>query len=71
MLALPLEHYGLSLPCPPTNRARCRYTKLSRVLEYTTLKDLVEETVIVYDPNPVETVVSVRAIRLAVLGIHC
>ena len=36
------------------------YKKLSRMLEYTTLKDIVEETAIVYDPNPEETVIAVR-----------
>jgi hypothetical protein len=36
-----------------------RYTVLSRALEYTTLKSLVEETAIIYDPNSKDTVVQV------------
>ena len=38
-----------------------RYTTLSRALEYTTLKSLVEETAIIYDPTE-ETVVQVRGL---------
>ena len=36
------------------------YNRLVHTLEYTTLKDIVEETAIVYDPNPEETVIAVR-----------
>ena len=38
-----------------------RYTILSRALEYTTLKSIVEETAIIYDPTE-ETVVQVRVL---------
>jgi hypothetical protein len=53
------------------------YTLLSRELEYTTLKSLVEETAIIYDPNPASSVVAVCAHRalngrpLACAACHC
>ena len=47
-----------------------RYTTLSRALEYTTLKSLVEETAIIYDPTE-ETVVQVRGLLGACVWSCC
>jgi DNA-directed RNA polymerase beta' subunit len=38
------------------------YQRLSNLLEYTTLKDLVEETCILYDPDPMNTKIEVRVV---------